>query len=917
MNKVDNVIPNEPKAKYAAILEIQVIPTGKAVGGVINPNINTKIWVVRTFKLNGQVFDYYEGERLKGSINTANSKSTKIEPIDGKLFPFQLETMRETILLNATSEEIREKCIEILNYSSKSAIWALTDSNRKKSKRALIEDEQKMKSYQMDAALLEEELAKLKALNEKNMEEMLKSGKLKYALRAGMLRAAKEIGCLIIQSVLRRKIAYLRVARIKAQIQFLKEEKIRMYPIVCATKIQTRVRMRIARKKMLVLRAEMIKLRQQRALEKLENGKRTSILLANAKYYADLEIKSNGRVKNWVLRTFILTGESFEYYDGDKLRGKINLKGSKIMKIESTHIEADNKEFAVCIDTGKDKIYLNASDQEAQQKCVDILSNSSKSANWAINGGIESGLSAKELILREDRKIKLAKASSINISGKELDNLKKKVAKESEEIQQLGEKNEILKETNNKKRFLRAKRNSIKDVAYDSGIIFIQAWWRGIIAKKRVKLLKSKGFPTEKAKSKRGTFLVPKASFYNSKATFSIITNNDELNFDEKFFPTKKSPKPPLTPETAAIMIQKICRSFLSFHYVSKLLSYYPQIVKVSLDSIQNIPSSVDPVLAYVSGMVLQTIEQQDHVKDNNRMSIDLRGSASSMISDFQQEHAQQLNGKVTSLFHTSVSIPHNVNNKSNHFISAAENIYVVSPIKLSCISLTIVDNKDEFIGQAGILVSKYARLFKPTAISMELPLEPFSVPIYNGDSETIIYGKNNPPPNSTIKVKLTIPSKAYSMCGWVWKVSESMLSSTWKKRWMIIINNNIQYFNSPTSLDKPKNIIHCSDVHGLREVTYKNKTGISISYKNNGIENNWTLSFDGIDQNIDQKNALFIKNMWLRKINRVCGNIGINNRLSSSESPKKGSMGGEDSPVNATTTKVPLSKRFSIKKWG
>ena len=39
-------------------------------------------------------------------------------------FPFVIETSKETIFLNANTDEARNKCIEIFNFASDVANWA-------------------------------------------------------------------------------------------------------------------------------------------------------------------------------------------------------------------------------------------------------------------------------------------------------------------------------------------------------------------------------------------------------------------------------------------------------------------------------------------------------------------------------------------------------------------------------------------------------------------------------------------------------------------------------------------------------------------------------------------------------------------------------------------------------------------------
>lgn len=91
-------------------------------------------WAVRTFKLVQQSFEYYDGSKLKGTIDTKGSKTSIVSSAegDGKEFPFQLDsTDGEKVLLNASSWVIRDKCIEVLNRSARNPNWDNKEDNDK------------------------------------------------------------------------------------------------------------------------------------------------------------------------------------------------------------------------------------------------------------------------------------------------------------------------------------------------------------------------------------------------------------------------------------------------------------------------------------------------------------------------------------------------------------------------------------------------------------------------------------------------------------------------------------------------------------------------------------------------------------------------------------------------------------------
>ena len=60
------------------------------------------------------------------------------------------------------------------------------------------------------------------------------------------------------------------------------------------------------------------------------------------------------------------------------------------------------------------------------------------------------------------------------------------------------------------------------------------------------------------------------------------------------------------------------------------------------------------------------------------------------------------------------------------------------------------------------------------------------------------------------------------AMCGWLWKVSESILSNAWKRRWFILDNNGLSYYNHDLALDAVKNVVNCNDVVSIKEDSFK-----------------------------------------------------------------------------------------------
>jgi len=105
----------------------------KRARGRNTSNITGKNWKWRTFKLTGQNLEYYDVDKLKGCYNTQQSVARECYTMEcaGKSFAFTIQNNSEMFFLNASSELIRQTCINILNRSSLNPNWNNAADNQK------------------------------------------------------------------------------------------------------------------------------------------------------------------------------------------------------------------------------------------------------------------------------------------------------------------------------------------------------------------------------------------------------------------------------------------------------------------------------------------------------------------------------------------------------------------------------------------------------------------------------------------------------------------------------------------------------------------------------------------------------------------------------------------------------------------
>jgi hypothetical protein len=99
-----------------------------------------KPWATRTFKLKKQVLQYFDKNELRGQVNIAGAEIRMLSPsdADNKVFPFSIKcTDGERLILNASCEDIRARCLQVFRKASVTSQWVLPRGMSRDSKCAL------------------------------------------------------------------------------------------------------------------------------------------------------------------------------------------------------------------------------------------------------------------------------------------------------------------------------------------------------------------------------------------------------------------------------------------------------------------------------------------------------------------------------------------------------------------------------------------------------------------------------------------------------------------------------------------------------------------------------------------------------------------------------------------------------------
>jgi hypothetical protein len=169
----------------------------------------------------------------------------------------------------------------------------------------------------------------------------------------------------------------------------------------------------------------------------------------------------------------------------------------------------------------------------------------------------------------------------------------------------------------------------------------------------------------------------------------------------------------------------------------------------------------------------------------------------------------------------------------------------------------------DDFMGQNVVaLKESSAALRRGEKIDLSLDIGSFSAPLKGVTGEAISVNGSETPGKGKLLLSLRMPPLAYTMCGWMYRLSHAMMSQSWKKRYFVLTDKKLYYFDSAAELNVVKGMIQCNTVTAIKSEKTKGVDYFSISYGTG--KDKWDVRFveeDGRD----------VVDMWKRKMSRSC----------------------------------------------
>lgn len=337
------------------------------------------------------------------------------------------------------------------------------------------------------------------------------------------------------------------------------------------------------------------------------------------------------------------------------------------------------------------------------------------------------------------------------------------------------------------------------------------------------------------------------------------------------------------------ITLQNVVRAFLAKRRTAKVRVLLPTVVQATVLRAEGLSCSESAeVGAIYSGAVLEVAPDHPFLyRDHLNVPEEFIRSAHRVVSNYKVD---------------------NIQNKQAGLICG--------PRRLDFVVVTLYDrsssSKDEYLGQAVVRLSdiiKNRRGVGNYTVEMNVPLlSKLAVHIPDGGSGQLVTVRKAGSGNATISFTVLDPST--SIAGHLYKVSESMLSNAWKRRWFVLADGQLQYFNSEFALENSKNIVVMKTVSAIKTESYKGREGMKINFTTaDGKESFWLLDFD-------ENASPLLKRLWMQRIyaNSPLPDPAMERftaRLAALKVNASGSASAT-SPM-AAKTKTPMSKRMSI----
>jgi hypothetical protein len=145
-----------------------------------------------------------------------------------------------------------------------------------------------------------------------------------------------------------------------------------------------------------------------------------------------------------------------------------------------------------------------------------------------------------------------------------------------------------------------------------------------------------------------------------------------------------------------------------------------------------------------------------------------------------------------------------------------------------------------------------------------DIPIGSFEIPVTDGAGKLMVGPASEVPTGKGfITFSLRLPSMPYTMCGWAYKMSGSLFSSSFKRRWVMLVDYELSYYEDQFTLKDCKGKLSCAEI---QSITPDDVKGVKCLKLTAGKEI-WQIYWD-------PQEPVEIQRMWNRKLIRSCPRI-------------------------------------------
>lgn len=147
-----------------------------------------------------------------------------------------------------------------------------------------------------------------------------------------------------------------------------------------------------------------------------------------------------------------------------------------------------------------------------------------------------------------------------------------------------------------------------------------------------------------------------------------------------------------------------------------------------------------------------------------------------------------------------------------------------------------------DFLGQVVIPLSAYPRLFARRELNVSLPIGNFVNPIFDCMGKPIKLNKTGTAGKGMITFSIRLSPPGLSHSGWIMKKAGGLGAGGFKRRFMVLVDGALMYFDDNGSLDSPRHLLTPVEIEAVGVGVEKGVQVVTITTPD--PRDSWTLQW-------------------------------------------------------------------------